>query len=134
MTAITARFCRPARHRGKPMCEHPRMPIARANGIEISFEDGGPADARPLLLINGFRSQLVGWDDLLLELLADEGFRLIRFDNRDVGLTSKTAGDQPTFVLRNGRYELDGPARTRWRTWRPTAWPCSTPSASRRPT
>jgi pimeloyl-ACP methyl ester carboxylesterase len=79
------------------------MPIVRANGIDICFESDGPDDATTVLLVNGFRSQLTHWEPLLVALLNEAGFRVVRFDNRDVGLTSKTPGDpvpgEPAYTL-----------------------------------
>ena len=59
----------------------------RANGVEIEVEVHGPADGEPLLLIMGLGMQLVGWHDGLVEQFVAQGFRVIRFDNRDVGLS-----------------------------------------------
>jgi pimeloyl-ACP methyl ester carboxylesterase len=58
-----------------------------ANGIGIEVDDQGPANAEPLLLIMGLGMQLVGWPDELVQLLVSRGFRVIRFDNRDIGLS-----------------------------------------------
>ena len=58
-----------------------------ANGIAIEVDDQGPANAEPLLLIMGLGMQLVGWPDELVQLLVSRGFRVIRFDNRDIGLS-----------------------------------------------
>ena len=68
------------------------MPRAQANGIEIEYELIGPPEAEPLLLISGHGAQLVGYDDDFCEQLADRGFLVIRFDNRDVGLSTKMEG------------------------------------------
>jgi pimeloyl-ACP methyl ester carboxylesterase len=59
----------------------------RANGIAIEVDDAGPAGAEPLLLVMGLGMQLIGWPDELVALLQREGFRPIRFDNRDAGLS-----------------------------------------------
>ena len=67
------------------------MPRAKANGIELEYEIIGDASAPPLLLIMGLGSQMIVWPDELCRLIAAEGFRVIRFDNRDVGLSTKTA-------------------------------------------
>ncbi len=75
------------------------MPVVRANGIEIAYESDGPDDAPAVLLVNGFRSQLNHWEPLLIEMLVDAGFRVVRFDNRDVGLTSKSEGEPPAYTL-----------------------------------
>lgn len=65
------------------------MPRAQANGIEIEYELIGERDDGPLLLISGHGAQLVVYDDDFCEQLADRGFLVIRFDNRDVGLSTK---------------------------------------------
>ena len=65
------------------------MPKAQANGIEIEYETFGDRSGRPLLLIMGLGSQLTGWSQEVLRQLVDEGQRVIIFDNRDTGLSSK---------------------------------------------
>jgi pimeloyl-ACP methyl ester carboxylesterase len=65
------------------------MPNVKANGIQIEYEIFGENISLPLLLIIGFGSQLIFWDDELCEQLAQRGHYVIRFDNRDVGLSSK---------------------------------------------
>src|SRR5882724_2657871 len=65
------------------------MPTARANGIEIAYETFGAPEGRPLLLIMGLAAQMILWDDDLCAALASRGHRVIRFDNRDVGLSTK---------------------------------------------
>lgn len=64
------------------------MPRASANGIEIEYETFGDAGAQPLLLIMGLGAQMLSWDDEFCGRLADRGFRVIRFDNRDSGLST----------------------------------------------
>src|SRR2546425_12809499 len=65
------------------------MPAARANGIEIAYETFGAPEGRPLLLIMGLAAQMILWDDEFCAALAARGHRVIRFDNRDVGLSTK---------------------------------------------
>ncbi len=65
------------------------MTTARANGIEIAYETFGAPEGRPLLLIMGLAAQMILWDDDLCAALASRGHRVIRFDNRDVGLSTK---------------------------------------------
>jgi pimeloyl-ACP methyl ester carboxylesterase len=61
------------------------MPQVRANGIDIEYESFG-RDGDPLiLLIMGFAAQLIFWPEALCEGLAAKGFRVVRFDNRDIG-------------------------------------------------
>ena len=72
------------------------MPNVGANGIEIEYEEFGSADDLGFLLVMGFSVQLTGWDERFCRQLADRGFRVVRFDNRDVGLSSRiTDGPAP---------------------------------------
>lgn len=64
------------------------MPQIASNGIHIEYELAGPDRGRPLLMIHGVGAQLVRWPDALCEDFAARGFRVIRFDNRDVGLST----------------------------------------------
>lgn len=64
------------------------MPRANANGIEIEYEAFGDPRAQPLLLIMGLGAQMLSWDDAFCALLAARGFWVIRFDNRDSGLST----------------------------------------------
>lgn len=68
------------------------MPKTTANGIEIHYEEQGDPAAPAMLLIMGFGAQLTLWPDELVEALAAQGFRVIRYDNRDVGLSQKFDG------------------------------------------
>ena len=70
----------------KPSDAPPTVQVS-ANGIAIEIDDQGPASAEPLLLIMGLGMQLVGWPDELVQLLVSRGFRVIRLDNRDAGLS-----------------------------------------------
>jgi proline iminopeptidase len=65
------------------------MARARANGIEIEYEVTGPEDGAAVLLINGLGTQLISWPESLIEGLAAHGFRVIAFDNRDAGLSTR---------------------------------------------
>jgi len=60
--------------------------------LEIHYEDLGNADDPPVLLIMGLGAQLVLWQDGFCQKLVDLGYRVIRFDNRDVGLSTKLHG------------------------------------------
>lgn len=71
------------------------MPTIAVNDIDICYESFGPDDAPPLLLVMGLGAQMTLWSPGFMSELLDRGFRVIRFDNRDVGLSSKTAGDPP---------------------------------------
>jgi len=71
---------------------HQPPQTARANGIDICYEIFGDAAAEPMLLIMGLGSQMILWDDDFCRQLAARGFRVIRFDNRDIGKSSKLTG------------------------------------------
>jgi pimeloyl-ACP methyl ester carboxylesterase len=71
---------------------HQPPQIARANGIDICYEIFGDAAAEPMLLIMGLGAQMILWDDDFCLKLAARGFRAIRFDNRDIGKSSKLTG------------------------------------------
>ena len=68
------------------------MPRAKSNGIELEYDTFGRETDPPLLLIMGFSAQMTAWDEAFCRLIADEGFHVIRFDNRDVGHSSKIEG------------------------------------------
>ncbi len=58
-----------------------------AGGIGIEVDDRGLPDGEPLLMIMGLGMQLTGWPDELVQMLVTQGFRVLRFDNRDIGLS-----------------------------------------------
>jgi pimeloyl-ACP methyl ester carboxylesterase len=63
------------------------MRIATAHGTALEVDDQGPPAAEPVLLVMGLGMQLIAWPDELVERLLRHGFRVIRFDNRDAGLS-----------------------------------------------
>ncbi|MEP2827640.1 alpha/beta hydrolase [Parvibaculum sp.] len=68
------------------------MQSVKANGIAINYEDRGPADGTPILFVNGYSSTMLSWPEELMDGLRDKGFRVIRYDNRDVGKSEKLKG------------------------------------------
>lgn len=58
-----------------------------ANGVRLEVDDQGPAGGEPLLMIMGLGMQLIGWPDGLVQQLISLGFRVIRYDHRDIGLS-----------------------------------------------
>jgi pimeloyl-ACP methyl ester carboxylesterase len=58
-----------------------------ANDVRLEVEDHGPASGEPLVLVMGLGMQLVAWHEGFVEQLVARGFRVIRFDNRDIGLS-----------------------------------------------
>jgi pimeloyl-ACP methyl ester carboxylesterase len=64
------------------------MPKIRANGIEIEYDCFGNSDAEAVLLISGLGTQMTRWSETFCRMLAEQGYRVIRFDNRDAGLST----------------------------------------------
>jgi pimeloyl-ACP methyl ester carboxylesterase len=65
------------------------MAKATTNGIQIEYDTFGNRSGRPLLLIIGLALQMIHWSDEVCNQLADAGHYVIRFDNRDTGLSTK---------------------------------------------
>lgn len=63
--------------------------FARSNGIQICYDTFGDRARPPLLLIMGLGGQMIAWDEAFCRQLAERGYFVIRFDNRDIGLSSK---------------------------------------------
>src|ERR1700676_2889512 len=78
---------------------HQQPQIARANGIDLCYEIFGDPAAEPVLLIMGLGAQMVHWDDDFRRQLAARGFRVVRFDNRDIGQSSKLSGGKRLTAL-----------------------------------
>jgi pimeloyl-ACP methyl ester carboxylesterase len=68
------------------------MSFAPSNGIELCYETFGAPTDPALLLVMGFTAQMTVWDEAFCQQLADRGRYVIRFDNRDVGLSTKLDG------------------------------------------
>ena len=64
------------------------MPQIKANGIEIEYDCFGNTDAEAVLLISGLGTQMIRWSETFCQILAEQGYRVIRFDNRDAGLST----------------------------------------------
>lgn len=65
------------------------MPQIASNGIQLEIESIGPLSAPAILLIMGLGGQMLRWNDALCTELVGRGYRVIRFDNRDIGLSSR---------------------------------------------
>jgi len=80
------------------------VPKVKANGIELEYESIGDPKNPTILLVMGLGAQLTLWPDDLFAGLAARGFRVVRFDNRDVGLSSDFeswgTADLPTAVMK----------------------------------
>jgi pimeloyl-ACP methyl ester carboxylesterase len=83
--------------------------MARVNGVVLCYETFGDRSGRPLLLIMGLGGPMIWWDDEFCEALAERGFFVIRFDNRDSGKSSRMRGRvsaASAYVLRSAPYSL----------------------------
>jgi pimeloyl-ACP methyl ester carboxylesterase len=69
-----------------------KMATANANGIQIEYDTFGKSSHPALLLIIGLSGQLIYWQDEFCQQIADKGFYVIRYDNRDSGLSTKFDG------------------------------------------
>jgi pimeloyl-ACP methyl ester carboxylesterase len=86
--------------------------LVRVGDLEICCEELGDPDGEPMLLVMGLGAQMIYWDDGFCELLVERGYRLIRFDNRDVGRSTYLRAPVPgrvAMLLGTGRpaYGLD---------------------------
>lgn len=81
-------------------------------GIEIFYEDHGDPSHELILLVMGLGAQLTLWPDELVEALVGEGFRVIRYDNRDIGLSQKMEGARaPSLPIQLLRKKIGFPAK-----------------------
>jgi pimeloyl-ACP methyl ester carboxylesterase len=72
------------------------MPRAKSNGVELEYETFGNPDDPTLLLVMGLGAQMTAWDEAFCQKLVEAGpFHVIRYDNRDVGLSTRTEGPDP---------------------------------------
>ena len=71
------------------------MPTASNGDTKLHYETMGSSDDPTILLIMGLGAQMTAFREDFCQLLVDAGFHVIRFDNRDVGLSSKTPGEPP---------------------------------------
>ncbi len=76
------------------------MPFAQANGLDICYESFGAEDAPAVMLIMGLGAQLISWPDEFVKRLVKAGYRVVRFDNRDIGLSTKCDDGQDWTVYK----------------------------------
>ena len=81
--------------------------FAPANGIRLCYQEMGDPDGDPLLLVMGLATQMIAWPEELCEMLAERGYRVVRFDNRDIGRSTKikAAGLPGKLEMLTGRGE-----------------------------
>jgi pimeloyl-ACP methyl ester carboxylesterase len=74
--------------------------IARNGNVQIAYEDFGKPGGRPLLLVSGLDDQMISsWPDGLCDALTDAGFHVVRYDNRDAGLSTHFTGRKKAYEL-----------------------------------
>jgi len=71
-----------------------------ANGLHLCYEEFGKPDNPAIVLIMGLGTQMIAWPQALCEGLAEQGYRVIRFDNRDVGLSQKVKSNNSINLLK----------------------------------
>jgi pimeloyl-ACP methyl ester carboxylesterase len=84
---------------------------ARVGELELAYERIGDPGGEPLLLVMGLGMQLIHWDRELCELFAERGFHVIRFDNRDAGLSTQIAAPVPNVLALMGGVPVRVPYR-----------------------
>ena len=93
------------------LARHPEYPtyFAHSNGLSIAYQDFGNAQDPVILLVMGLGAQLIHWDDDFVHALVNQGYRVIRFDNRDVGLSEKLfdSGTPGIFTFLRHKLNLD---------------------------
>ncbi|MEO0367195.1 MAG: alpha/beta hydrolase [Pseudomonadota bacterium] len=73
--------------------------FAPVNGISIAYQEFGERSNPTVLLVMGLGAQLIHWDDALVLQLVEQGFHVVRFDNRDIGMSEKLyKADTPGFM------------------------------------
>lgn len=73
----------------------PETQYAAANGLKLAYETFGSPSADPILMIMGLGTQMIAWPDEMCQQIADRGFYVVRYDNRDAGLSTHL-DDLPT--------------------------------------
>ncbi|XVX20783.1 alpha/beta fold hydrolase [Actinomycetota bacterium] len=70
------------------MNEQQQPRIADVGDVQIAYDSFGSIEQPTILLVMGLATQMLAWDDRFCQLLVDEGYHVIRFDNRDIGLST----------------------------------------------
>jgi pimeloyl-ACP methyl ester carboxylesterase len=76
----------------------------QANGIQLAYEEFGDQDRPVILLIMGLATQMIAWPLDFCRGLTEQGYRVIRFDNRDIGLSEKMEGQSVPGILKLAAY------------------------------
>ena len=84
------------------------MPSITANGLTIHYDEHGNAGDPPILLVMGLGAQMTLWPMEFVEELTSQGFRVIRYDNRDIGLSQKFDGERAPGLVRHMLFKRFG--------------------------
>lgn len=88
------------------------MPHVHSNGLQIEYETFGNPQHPAVLLIMGLGMQMIGWPDPFCEALAADGYHVVRFDNRDIGLSSHLDHlGKPNILWQIARHKLRLPVK-----------------------
>jgi pimeloyl-ACP methyl ester carboxylesterase len=79
--------------------------FASVNGVELCYQEMGDPEGEPLLMVMGLATQMIAWDEELCAMLAERGHRVVRFDNRDIGRSTRvdSAGVPGKLAMLTGR-------------------------------
>jgi pimeloyl-ACP methyl ester carboxylesterase len=94
---------------------YPKMARLTANGLQLEVESFGANGDPAVLLIMGLGMQLTAWPDLFCQALASAGYRVVRFDNRDIGLSDAIEGPPVNVAKQFLRYALRLPIDSPYR-------------------
>lgn len=84
----------------------------QANGLKLCYDEFGEPGNPAMLLIMGLGTQMIAWTEEFCQKLADQGYRVVRFDNRDVGLSEKIEADPPSMLSLLGNRLFKRPIST----------------------
>lgn len=88
------------------------MPHIGANGLDLFYEDHGDPANDTILLVMGLGAQMTLWPDEFVEALVGKGYHVVRYDNRDIGLSSKMEGEKaPKLVWQILRKRIGWPPK-----------------------
>jgi pimeloyl-ACP methyl ester carboxylesterase len=73
--------------------------MAPVDGVELCYQEMGDPDGEPLVLIMGLATQMIAWDEEFCGMLAERGYRVVRFDNRDIGRSGRVRAEGVPNVL-----------------------------------
>jgi pimeloyl-ACP methyl ester carboxylesterase len=75
--------------------------VTHNGAVQIAYETFGSPDGKPLVLISGLDGQMIGWPDGFCEALVEAGFQVVRYDQRDSGLSTHFAGKNRAYEFKD---------------------------------